>query len=164
MLWRATGLYVRSNRPSEHVSRTRRKLPGYHNRRYKGKSREIDRGRSALEGFRAARAALPFAVQGDLDDLIGRAPMELLWVTAQVLRDVGADATVLVGLADDVVCCEFDEGLLQIRFVNGRSEARLVLLGGSHPPPFRDLASLRKSIQKELGHYDEPSPRDATMT
>lgn len=89
-------------------------------------------------------------MQGDLDDLIGKAPMELLWVTAQVLRDVVADATVLVGLLDGVICCEFDEGLLQLRLVNGRSEARLVLLGGSQVPPFQDLALLQKSIQKEL--------------
>lgn len=81
---------------------------------------------------------------------MGRVPMELLWATAQVLRDVVADATVLVDLIDHTICCEFDELVLQLRLVNGRSQGRLVVLGGSQPPPFQDLALIQKLIQKEL--------------
>jgi hypothetical protein len=144
-----------SRRPSEHVSRVRRKLPGQHNRRYKGKSKSHDRSRSVLEGYRAALVQLPGAVQDDFGLLTGIVSMELLWLAAQVLRDVDAPETVIVYAEGDVVFADFGARILQLRIQNGRWEARI--LGAEALAGFQwgYLNDMQKLIYREVQYEDE---------
>jgi hypothetical protein len=61
-------------RPDRHVVRVRKKLPGHHNRRFKGKNREVDRQRRLDQERAESKNGLIEPVKARLAELQVQAP------------------------------------------------------------------------------------------
>lgn len=129
------------------MARTRRKLPGHHNRRYKGKSRQIDGRRTVEEGIRHCLKLLDPAVADDLRGIRGKVEDSLLWGAAQVLVDVEAPATTIVSRLGDQIVADFGEFVVAFYALNGRLRARFQ---GETTSIYHDREELVTRMEKEV--------------
>jgi hypothetical protein len=113
--------------PDRHVARVRRKLPGHHNRRFKGKNRSEDKKKALREQRAAVLNQLPFNVafilrtlekditekQRPLLDAVGGLltadtgfPVPSIWIDGEAAYVAYTDACVVLRLVDYGISAE----------------------------------------------------------